>query len=429
MPHGGGHAGGGGGHHSGGGGGGHHHYGRSRRSRDGCDGEESPAAVLRGMISLLAVALIILIVPVTISYQSKGAPISLVLSPGDTRILSRSSTLCQGSTLSGGSALGTVNSSMYFLSNTPTLNAANSFVISSEAFVGSSGDYQFWSFHLYPGSKYLVSACLSLGYSVQYIVVKGTKNYNKWVKTPSSQSAYGNFVLYVLNSCSGYNMTANFNFTSEDDYYFIFYNSNPTPASVRVTFSFYRPEYSPQSGSIISNCTTTSFSSCSLDIPYNSDYIILLVTSPPSDGDWSANVDITSSCAARAWVYVVIEFSTVALLVLSALLVAACIFRDRIKRMCSGGMGMFQSRMPITPSPTAQVYTTTTVQTSTPASQVPSNEVFTTPTPPIGFIDAPVTGVLTAPPPPDYAYGVLAPPPPTDYKEPLAAYKDEPPPY
>ena len=134
-------------------------------------------------------------------------------------------------------------------------------------------------------------------------MVKGTSNYNNWVKTPSSQSAYGKFVLYVLNSCSDYNMTASLTFTSEDDYYFIFYNSNPTSANVQVAFSFYRTEYSPQTGGIISNCTATSLSSCSLDIPYNSDYKILLVTSSPSDGDWGANVDITSSCAARAWVY------------------------------------------------------------------------------------------------------------------------------
>ena len=379
---------------------------------------------------MLAVILTILIAPVTVSYQKNGESLSLVLSPGDTRILSRSSALCQGATLSGGTALGTVNSSMYFLSNTPTLSATNSFAISSQAYVGSKGDYQYWSFHLYPGSKYLVSACLSLGYSVEYIVVKGTSNYKDWVETPSSESAYGNFVLYVLNSCSEFNMTASLTFTSEDDYYFIFYNSYSIPANVEVTFSFYRTEYSPQSGGIISNCTTTSFSSCSLNIPYNSDYNILLVTSPPADGDWGANVDITSSCAARAWVYVVIEFSMVALLVLCALLVAACIFRERIKRMCSGGMGMIRPHMHITPSPTTEVYTPTTVQTSTLAPQVPSNEVFTIPPPaPIGFIDAPVTGVLTAPPPPDYAYGVLAPPPPTDYKEPLPAYKDEPPPY
>ena len=163
MPHGGGHAGGGGGH---GGGGGYHHYRGSSGYRGGSGGGGSP--LITGVIILLAVILTILIAPVTVSYQKNGESLSLVLSPGDTRILSRSSTLCHGATLSGGSALGTVNSSMYFLSNTPTLRATNSFVISSEAFVGSLGDYQYWSFHLYPGSKYLVSACLSLGYSVQY---------------------------------------------------------------------------------------------------------------------------------------------------------------------------------------------------------------------------------------------------------------------
>ena len=66
------------------------------------------------------------------------------------------------------------------------------------------------------------------------------------------------------------------------------------------------------------------------DCIYKSDYIILLETSPPSDGDWSANVDITSSCAARAWVYGAVESGMIAFLVIS-IPVVICILPPSIR--------------------------------------------------------------------------------------------------
>ena len=233
-------------------------------------------------------------------------------------------------------------------------------------------------------------------------------------------------------------MTANLNFTSEDDYYFIFYNDDDyvhADAKLQFKFSFYRTEYSPQSGGIISNCTTTSFSSCSLDIPYNSDYNILLVTSPPSDGDWGANLYVTSSCVARAWVFAVIEVGMFAFVVISAITCAAA--------YCACALGICEShkgKQTRVASNHATVQLTSVVATQVPISGVltapplsiglydaPPTCVFTTPPPPppIGFKDAPVTGVLTATPPPDYAYGVLAPPAPDENAPP--PYEDEPP--
>ena len=208
------------------------------------------------------------------------------------------------------------------------LSANNSFVISSQAVVGANGDYKYWSFHLYPGSRYSLAACVNTtSTSVQYYIVKGSK---AWWKSQSSSSAYGNVI--SLCACSTSNTIASLTFSSEDDYNFVVCNGYSFPAPVLYTFSFYQPEYMlPQSGGIISNCTTMSFSSCSLAIPYDSEYTVLLVTSPPSDGDWSANVDVTVSCAARVWVFVLIEIGAVAIVVIFVLSLITCFFRDRIK--------------------------------------------------------------------------------------------------
>ena len=213
MPHGGGHGGGG---HGGGGHGGGGHGGGGHGSSSTSDGDGSSSGNGTACCLVLGIVLTLLIVPVTVSYKKNCSSSSLVLSPGDTRIVSRSSTLCQalGATLSGVisdssmTAMTAINSfvsnssytsSMYFLSNTPALSVNNSFVISSSPMPVAvlAGDYTYWSFHLYPGSKYSLTACLSSGYSVTYYVIKGTSNYNSWVKTPSIQNAYMEILFYT----------------------------------------------------------------------------------------------------------------------------------------------------------------------------------------------------------------------------------------
>ena len=394
MPHGGGHAGHGG-----------FHGGRHRHS-GGVRGYGSGGSFGIVLIAI-AIVLIILIVPTTVTYRDNSSPLSLVLSPGDTRIVSRASSVCQGVKLSSTSP--SVNSTLYLLRNAPKLLATNSFVLPNKVVALARGYYEDWSFHLYPGSKYSLAACLNFGDSVKFYIIKGTSNFNSWIKTPTDSRALLSSILNVNNLCDNFNVTGSLSFTAEDDYYFVFYNfdSAGSSASVQVTFTFDRTEYLPESVGIVDKCTTTAYSSCSLNIPYNSDYTFLIQTTPPTDGDWGANVDVTASCYARGWVYAVIEISMIALVAAGVIMVLAIFCRDRMKRVC------------------AQVTHTssdppTTTYTSAPAS---STDALLTP-PPIGFRDA----VLTPPPPPDYANGILAPPP-QDNKDALPPdYKDEPPP-
>ena len=87
-------------------------------------------------------------------------------------------------------------------------------------------------------------------------------------------------------------------------------------------------EYMPQSGGVVDSCTAPPTSSCSLTIPYNSDYWVLVETSPPSDGQWDANVNAGTSYNACVWVYVVMVFAPligIILIVATTIGVCCCV--------------------------------------------------------------------------------------------------------
>ncbi|KAL5516985.1 hypothetical protein EMCRGX_G002449, partial [Ephydatia muelleri] len=375
-------------------------------------------------------AVVLLVAPLPVTYISLAAPESLVLSPGETRLVSRSSVVCQGMSVSSGET--TVDSTVYHLQTVPKLNASNSFVLSTQASVVNNGDYEYWSFHLYPGSNYSLSACLlSSGSSVKYYTIKGADNYDNWVSHPSSSSHYIS-VLSVTNQCGTPIATASLAFSSEDDYYFVFYNDGQKSAEVQVVFSFNRKEYSPESGGIIGNCTTTLGSDCSLDLPYNSEYVVLIQTSSPQDGDWGTNVDISTSCTQRAWVFAVIEMGTLVIIALCAPFVLLCVYccmveecRYDDKTVDSFRAFLARCRKSGNAAPATQVIpsphrsfppvthgTILNLQAAGEAmSTAPMHSTVTSDESRIGPVTKPLTstGILGDPLPPDYESAVLAP--------------------
>ena len=264
--------------------------------------------------------LIILIIAVVAARYDNNAVSPSYLSPGDTRLVSPSSTLCESTTLNNPAS--TVSANVYLLQNKPTLSAKNNFTVTSQFSVGY-GEYQDWSFYLYPGSSYTLSSCLVSG-SIKYYIIKGKSSFDSWV---SSHSSNYNYLLYS-DSCGGTNRTGGQTFNSEDEYYFVFYNDFFTTATVKMTLTFNRVEYMPKSGGVVDSCTAPPTSTCSLTIPYNSDYWVLVETSPPSDGQWDANVNAGTSCNARVWVYVVMVFAPligIILIVATTIGVCCCV--------------------------------------------------------------------------------------------------------
>ena len=161
-----------------------HNGGGNAFQQDTNNNKKLKLCVLVYGVCALVVAVILLIAPVTATYQNHNASKSLILSPGDTLITSCNGAYSQG--FSVGNEAAAVSSSLYLLQNAPMLDAKNSFVISSTTTVGKMGDYQHWNFHLYPGSTYSLQACLNTGYLVEYYIIKGTSNYNHWAENPSS---------------------------------------------------------------------------------------------------------------------------------------------------------------------------------------------------------------------------------------------------
>ena len=327
MPRGGGHSGGGGGYSSGYYGGGGYQYGRTIFSGPPiiwCEnGWRSPyywetRAWIRVVAALLVTAVVVVAIAVVATRYSNNHASTSYLSPGDTRLLDTSTSLCESTTLNNPTS--TVSATAYLLQKKPELSATNNFTVTSQFSVGY-GDHQYWSFYLYPGSTYNLSSCLVSG-SIKYYVIKGKSNYDNWVSSPYSSNY--NYLLYA-SQCGQPNTTTFQHFSSEDEYYFVFYSDFSLIPNVKMTLTFNRVEYMPLSGGVVDSCTAPPTTSCTLTIPYNSDYWVLLETSPPSNGQWDANVDAGTSCNARAWVYVVIVFAPLlGISVIVAVTIAVC---------------------------------------------------------------------------------------------------------
>ena len=253
-----------------------------------------------GVVILIVILIIVIAAVVATRHEERVLASETYLSPGDTRLVTPSTTLCQGTTLNNPSS--TVSATIFLLHSKPLLGELNNFTVSKQ-FKISSQDYQFWSFYLYPGSTYTLSSCLESG-SVYYYVIKGRSNLNSWLGDLYSSKL--SFLHYSDQCNSVTNRTASQTFTSEDEYYFVFYNNYHLTSSIRMTLTFNRVGYLPRTGGVLDFCTAPPSSSCSLAIPYASDVTCLVETSPPSDGRWDANdVNVRATCDPRVWVYVV----------------------------------------------------------------------------------------------------------------------------
>ena len=321
-------------------------------------------------------------VPVTVTYQRNGTTFSSTLSPADTRIVIVSSELCQGAKLNSLSSQTTgVTASLYLLQNKPTLIKDNFTLTYTESLV-LTNSYQYLSFHLYSGTKYSLIACLSAGSSsVTYLVIKGTSTFNQWVDSGSSYLAYSNSVLYLsatTSKCGTANSLATLTFYSEDDYYFVFDNINTATAFVTYTVAFDRYEYLPSSGIIVDSCSTAlSATSCSLSFAYSSGYTVLVQTSSSPSGDAAANVDISVTCDARAWVYAVIEISMAIAVVLLAIPVLFGLFHyvNRNNAVSVPVVPSTQPGQPYPQAPTTQPYDPQ-VPTTVPYQQAPMGQPY-----------------------------------------------------
>ena len=280
----------------------------------------------------VAVAVVVLVTPVTVTYQKMSRPLSFVFTPGETRIVPLSNTWCQATTLYSGSLV-TVATSLYLLQTTPTLTATSNITLTNNDIL-SSNTYKSWAFYLHPGSNFSITGCVKYAnYKVQFLAIKGRSSYDAWVSRPSYATDSGNYYAITFNNLCSNNtanlVTSGLTLASEDDYYFVVYSNINY---LVFTLSIKRTEYVPVSGGVVRSCTTTPFSRCSLNILYNSGQTILVQTSPATDGDWSTKINVSTSCEARVWVYAVVEIFMAISVALATLVFVLYIRQDWIKK-------------------------------------------------------------------------------------------------
>ena len=269
-------------------------------------------------------AIVVLVTPVTVTYQKMSRPLSFVFTPGETRIVPLSNTWCQATTLYSGSLVN-VATSLYLLQTTPTLTATSNITLTNND-IRSLNTFQSWAFYLHRGSNFSIKGCVkSATISVLFKVIKGRSRYDAWL----ADSGYHNYGLTFKNLCSNNTtslVTSGLTLASEDDYYFVVYSDLVFNLSIK------RTEYVPVSGGVVRSCTTTPFSHCSLNIPYNSGQTILVQTSPATDGDWSTKINVSTSCEARVWVYAVVEIFMAISVALATLIFVLYVRQDWIKK-------------------------------------------------------------------------------------------------
>ena len=264
---------------------------------------------------VICIALLFLIMAViSVRYNGNNYKWDESYAPGETRIGCESSVFCSSVTLENPSL--TSPASVYLLRKQPKLTARYNFTITKSLVLGP-GYYQYWNFYLYPGSNYTFSSCLTSGSgAVSYYVIKGVANFQNWYRTDGYTDA-----LDSTSYSGSSNKTLSRSFTAEDEYYFVLYNPYKANAQVQLSLAFNRTEYSPQSGCVVSSCTASPSSKCTMAIPYSTDYTVLIEAGAPGDGDWGTNVELDTACGPRVWVYAMI----VILLTLAVAALVGCI--------------------------------------------------------------------------------------------------------
>ena len=218
------------------------------------------------------------------------------------------------------------NATLYLLNSRPSLTDSESFNISTTASFSYVTNYHVWNFNLNAGSKFSFSACYTsnIWYDLDFFLIKGNKNHNKWTNDPDRSYA----VLYkrLSSQCQ----TVNYQVNNDDLYFLVFYLDPELSFSrtLSLNFSFDRTVYHISQESVVQNCSfpLDGFSRCSLGIPMSSSYTLVLSlnTSLPVDYNDGANVEI--DCQPRGWLYaVIVIFAGVVPLIVIVTLVVVCV--------------------------------------------------------------------------------------------------------
>ena len=316
---------------------------------------------------ILVTFIILLSVSLSVRYHDYDSNSDNAFAAGDTRILSYSSSFCDGLTLTGDDS-----ATLYLLRSTPPLSGPTN-TFSAKFDSGNPPDsYKYLYYYLYPGSKMEMTYCLkgssgSTG-SLTFALIKGKSNFNDWEDDLSSSHTVKQFT--VNNSCSSPKSFYH-NFTSEDTYYFVFDNLGLNIISLDATLVLDRTEYLPNEVSVYDSCDISFLvDDCSVSVPYQSDYVALLEVSSQSVVGPDSNLYYNWSCNPRVWIYVLIVLLPLLFVVVTTLVVLTiCIIYVRKRSQKYTTLPTVATE---TTADTVDATVTTTTETTIPTAPPPA---------------------------------------------------------
>lgn len=269
------------------------------------------------------VVLIVVICSISIRYSGVQGGSENYYAPGDTRIVSYNPAFCQSLTLKDTSSTG---ATLYLLKEKPALTGSDNFTITQQYNILFGNEYHLY-YYLHQGSDVSGTMCLVSGATSKFYFIKGTNNFNRWQDDKRSSHALVYFD--IIAPCSSPRVFTH-SITSEDQYYFVFYNPIYASSKVYTTLTFNRALYQiANQNDIVDSCFTGGRSStCTLDVPFQSNYTALIIVDSSESMD--DNISIDTSCGARVWMYAVITVVPVLFVVLCIIgTVVTCVLVKR----------------------------------------------------------------------------------------------------
>ena len=275
---------------------------------------------------VVAVVIIAIAVGVSVgaSVEPSGSSSANDDTPGATRIMpSVDSTFCSGVSLSGTNP--SLLATLYSLSSRPVLNGWNNFTLKETTGVSFSG-YEFYQFYMRKGSTANGTSCIPTTSSVsslQLLIIRGKSNFDSWVIRPLTSKAVDT---YTINKRCPATNSFTFTATTDDYFYFVYYNSFAISGSITVNLQFHRKEYTVDQSAIINYC---SYSGSSCDIPTSAGATYLLVVDDQSSALISG--DFSTGCVANGGIIAVIVIVPllVLALVVGGIIAVICCWRHK----------------------------------------------------------------------------------------------------
>lgn len=308
------------------------------------------------------VALVIIAISVGASVGTSSKSSERQYTPGDTRLVPVDSSFCSGASVSGTNRL--LEATLYALSRRPALTSWNNFTLNESSVSVPFSGYVYYQFYLHKGSAANGRSCLAGSFvsSLQLLIIKGTSNFNSWVNRPRTSRALHT---YTISQTCPASSTFDFQSTADDYYFFVYYNTRSTSASVTAWFQFFRTQYTVNPSDVLSSCYYDGARTCSISTTSGATYLLAVKNNQPH----SQNGDFSVDCIANGGiiaVIVLIPLLVLALLV-AVIIVVACYCRYKHAKKAAASTPptaasdpMVQPAQPEAPSAATFVNVTTT---------------------------------------------------------------------